>query len=487
MALDQILTVAALASGASVVVPHSLSGPSGALKPNSIVPDRPTPIGVTAATTSSVTFTNHGTTTESAFFWAKRDHSIQQAGSVELFWQGYTGLSVALNPTQWNDLLVPLVGLSAFGAAPPLMVKLADDGTVIPGGALYFNGTNAVASIPDFGDFSESYSIQFWLNSSYGGAVARTILTKNGTITTTLRSGTLRVRLSGMAEQTVPGFVLGAKNHIVVVVTKVAAAVTRLEVYVNGAIRLTTSFPNALAADNAEAWALMATNHAGVVDELRFYQAALSAAQVTELYAAAAGTEAEPTGSPTLLAGYHCNEGVGNAIDNYEGTAARDGALTNVLWLPGLVGAAGSVGVFGWEFQPGAEQSLSFSAQMNHGWKLESNYDVHIHWTAPVLDGAATSVVLGVELQRGDISGAWPATTTLYTKVIAPNDYAANTHHLASIATLPGAGFGLSHIIRGRVFRVGTGTDDFPLPIVIDNVDFHYEADTIGSRASNAK
>jgi hypothetical protein len=138
-------------------------------------------------------------------------------------------------------------------------------------------------------------------------------------------------------------------------------------------------------------------------------------------------------------------------------------------------------------FQAGEEQSLQFSAQMNHGWKLESDYDVHVHWSAPVLDGADTTVIFGVEIQRGTIGGVWPATTTIYTHASKPNPHPAGTQLLSSIATLPGAGLGLSHIIRGRVFRVGTGLDTFPLPIVVDNVDFHYEADTIGSRAIATK
>lgn len=121
MALDVVLSVANLASGASVVVTHGVSDHLGSLKPNWIIPDRPTPIAVTNVTATQVTFTNLGSGTESAFFHAKRDHSIQQAGNVEMFWQGQTGLSsfLLLNP-QWTDLMVPDTLLRPGGTAPTL-------------------------------------------------------------------------------------------------------------------------------------------------------------------------------------------------------------------------------------------------------------------------------------------------------------------------------------------------------------------------------
>lgn len=481
--LDAILPVLALASGASTVLPHGLIG-----KPTRVMPDRATPIAVTLVTATHVTFTNLGGGTESAYFWAKRDHSIQQDGTVELFWQGSAGFSsFALANPQWNDLLGPLVSAAGRGLNPPLFVGLANDGTVVPGKALNFNGTDAVAAVADFGDFSLSHTISFWLNTSYAAVPARNILVKASTLTIDLSNGVLRYQPAGQPRQNVPGFLLGTKNHVVLVTTKVAAAVTLIEGYVNGVQTLNVTVPSALAADNANAFAVMATNLSGVLDELRFYQAALTSAQVAELYNAGAGTENEPTGAPTLLAGYHCNDGAGNTAVNYEGTAARDMALTNVTWVAGLVGAAGTPGVFGPSFGPGEMHDQIFLIQMNHGWKIDSDYDIHIHWTAPVLDGGATKVVFGVELQTCNMHAAWPATTTVYTVEVLPNATPANTHQLANLVDLPGAGKTLSHLVRARIFRLGTGVDNFPLPIIIDTVDAHYQMDTLGSRQEMAK
>lgn len=114
--LDAILPVTALASGASTVLPHGLVG-----KPTRVMPDRATPIAVTLVTATHVTFTNLGGGTESSYFWAKRDHSIQQDGSVELFWQGSAGLaSFKLTAPQWTDLMIPDTSLRNGASAPTL-------------------------------------------------------------------------------------------------------------------------------------------------------------------------------------------------------------------------------------------------------------------------------------------------------------------------------------------------------------------------------
>lgn len=486
MALDSVLTVAALAAGASVTVPHTLSA-----KPNFIRPDRPTPIGVASATATSVTFTNYGNQTESAFFHATRDHSIQQAGATELFWQGYTGFtSFQLAAPQWEDLLVPLVSSSAFGVNPPRLTQVANNGAVVPGAAVLFNGAGGAgttATIPDFGNFADTYGITFWVTTNYASSSSRNILVKTNTITVDIASGALRVQLSGMARQTLAGFILGSKNHVVISVTKVAAAVTLLQVWINNVLRSNVTFPTALAGDNVNAFAVGANNLAMTLDELRFYQDPLDAVDTNDLWNGGAGTEAEPNSTPTILAGYHCNEGAGGTADNYEGTAGLDMIITNGAWVAGLVGTPDSQGVYVWEFVAGEEMSLQFSAQMSHGWLLGSDYDVHLHWKCRTGAGAG-NVVLGVELQRCSIGDVWPVTTTVYTVIANPTADPVRTHRLTSVVTLAGAGLGLSHIIRGRVFRDGTSGDDtFAEPILIDNVDFHYQKDTLGSRLITSK
>lgn len=122
MALDNVLSVAVLPAGASAVMAHGISDIYGALKPNFIRPDRATAIGVSACDATSVTFTNYGNQTESAFFHVSRDHSIQQAGNVELFWQGSAGLtSFQLALPQWEDLQIPDTSVRPGGTAPGLV------------------------------------------------------------------------------------------------------------------------------------------------------------------------------------------------------------------------------------------------------------------------------------------------------------------------------------------------------------------------------
>lgn len=93
--LQALLTVTDLAPGATVTLPHGLQSDYRQLtSPSVIWPDRATPIGVTAANATSVTFKNFGGAIESAVFLAQLTHTIQVNDlAVPLFWKGTGGSS----------------------------------------------------------------------------------------------------------------------------------------------------------------------------------------------------------------------------------------------------------------------------------------------------------------------------------------------------------------------------------------------------------
>ncbi|MBU1767916.1 MAG: hypothetical protein KJ648_07430 [Candidatus Omnitrophica bacterium] len=86
--LVALLTVTGLAPGASITLPHGLTAAGLALEVTSVMPDRVTPIRVSASDDTNVTFVNDGNQAESAIFLARRDHSMQQDGSVKSVWAG---------------------------------------------------------------------------------------------------------------------------------------------------------------------------------------------------------------------------------------------------------------------------------------------------------------------------------------------------------------------------------------------------------------
>jgi hypothetical protein len=87
------LAVGPLAPAAIVVVPHNLIVDGLPLAPTSVMPDRGTPIIVTAITSTTVTFQNMGAIPSSANFRAEFTHSIQRnpLNIAPQLWQGDVG------------------------------------------------------------------------------------------------------------------------------------------------------------------------------------------------------------------------------------------------------------------------------------------------------------------------------------------------------------------------------------------------------------
>jgi len=92
--LVNVLSVTNLASGASITVPHGLNYGGSGVIPTQVICDRASPIGVTGATTTSVTFTNGGSAAASANFRCEYDHSIHAVGATPLNWQGYVPAAI---------------------------------------------------------------------------------------------------------------------------------------------------------------------------------------------------------------------------------------------------------------------------------------------------------------------------------------------------------------------------------------------------------
>jgi hypothetical protein len=86
--LVNVLSVTNLASGASITLPHGLNYGGSGVIPTQVICDRASAIGVTGATTTSVTLTNGGSAAASANFRCEYDHSIHAVGATPLNWQG---------------------------------------------------------------------------------------------------------------------------------------------------------------------------------------------------------------------------------------------------------------------------------------------------------------------------------------------------------------------------------------------------------------
>ena len=84
------INVGPLNSGASITILHKLHTGGFPAKPNIIMPDRNTPIAVTAFDNLSITFTNNGDIPASADFFVELEHTFQRdkASTAEQIWKG---------------------------------------------------------------------------------------------------------------------------------------------------------------------------------------------------------------------------------------------------------------------------------------------------------------------------------------------------------------------------------------------------------------
>lgn len=153
--------------------------------------------------------------------------------------------------------------------------------------------------------------------------------------------------------------------------------------------------------------------------------------------------------------------------------------------------AGGGTNVYLYEFAK--NDFVTVVAQIPHGYKEASDIKVHIHWT-PGPNGVGESgnlVGWKVLYSWANIDGAFGALTTADL-----SDACAGTNHLHQMTpevTISGTLKTISSMLVCNVTRTDTGADDTwagsgtgNLPIFLE-IDFHFEIDTIGSRAATTK
>lgn len=180
--LQQLHTVV-LGPGASTTIAHSLTDGNRPLVPNDVMPDRDTPIRVTAATTADVTYENtDGANAQTAVFRVQFDHTIQQAtptaGNPQLnrYYQGGGSGGGGAGATS-NCLIFQPGGASTgpviFNDWADLMAQLATLRAAANGGGCYqimFDDTNvSPAVVPAAGSPHAMTDVE-WVGRAPSGA-----------------------------------------------------------------------------------------------------------------------------------------------------------------------------------------------------------------------------------------------------------------------------------------------------------------------------
>lgn len=136
---------------------------------------------------------------------------------------------------------------------------------------------------------------------------------------------------------------------------------------------------------------------------------------------------------------------------------------------------------------------VSFSIQLPHGYDMEENIYVHVHWT-PGANGVAESgntVGWKIDYSWANIDGTFGAMATA--DLSDACDGVDHKHQMTPEVAIVGSGKHISSMLICNLSRTDTGADDTwagagagSLPLMLE-VDFHFPIDTVGSRARSTK
>lgn len=137
-------------------------------------------------------------------------------------------------------------------------------------------------------------------------------------------------------------------------------------------------------------------------------------------------------------------------------------------------------------------ETLTFQAQLPHGYKEGTDIFPHLHWTPRTTKAGNIEWNLDYTWVNYDSTTplAFPATTT--STVVETGGFTERTHHITSLTTanagLNGSGKKVSSILICRLWRnSGNAADTYASDAGLLSLDFHYEIDTVGSRLQYIK
>ncbi len=156
-------------------------------------------------------------------------------------------------------------------------------------------------------------------------------------------------------------------------------------------------------------------------------------------------------------------------------------------WVQFQDDGAGSVGVYALAFSNSVDEEVYFGIQIPHDWKLGSNICPHVHWSPSNTDTG--DVTWKLEYTISDIGGTFGTTTTI--AVTQSGSGTAKKHQTAdfpeidmSVYTDPGD---VSIILLCRLYRDVSDGDDYNADAFLEETDFHYQKDSLGSKTETSK
>ncbi len=151
---------------------------------------------------------------------------------------------------------------------------------------------------------------------------------------------------------------------------------------------------------------------------------------------------------------------------------------------PIIYGPGGNVRIRGFDGNVTLE-SMDFTAQLPHGYQEGTDIEAHVHWCATTNN--AGNVIWHLDYYWLNVNDAIPVLTTIDTGAVAASGVAWQHIYSEMHPHLPGAGKLISSMIMCRIWRDPTGADTYPDDAGLLEIDFHFRADSVGSRQEAVK
>lgn len=329
------------------------------------------------------------------------------------------------------------------------------------------------------------------LDDTYGivicnnGSTAITLTLPDVTLCTG-RVYTIKRNASSTANVTIAGTIDGVTNLIL---AKAGEAVT---LFSNGTEWKAASTNNSSSSTDwnltGNAGTNAATNFVGTTDATALVlktnntsRVTVSSDGVTKIGDVSGGNDTKIEADGTLVF-----EGAAEVWDDLRVSVDNGSSSAALGYLPGD-SSGGQI----WYFKDASGlETLSFQAQLPHSYKEGTNIYPHIHWMPKATEPGNVEWNLDYTWVNYDATTplTFPATTT--NTVVAMGSFTSRTHLITSLASggLDGTGKKVSSILICRIWRnSGNTADTYRNDAGLLSIDFHYQIDTVGSRAQYVK
>ena len=167
-----------------------------------------------------------------------------------------------------------------------------------------------------------------------------------------------------------------------------------------------------------------------------------------------------------------------------DATATR----TGVVAPTDEVGFRGSANFYSRNFVHNQADEIQFSVQMPHAWKEGGELFPHVHFSPWIANAGAGAAQFIFEYFQANNEAEFPGSPATYTVTKTWTGSKIWYHLIASNATsIDTTGWTISTIVKTRMYRDNTVSNNLAGKVALLYVDWHYEIDALGSMAEYVK